>query len=248
MPGTKRLPKRIQRQIDKAVQRYIEKRISYERISRSIYNYLLDHEKLAGKFHSIRYRVKDPEHLRNKLERKALEARRRHGRFAIDENNVFSKIDDLAGVRVLHLHTNQIDEINGALKEIFKEMSHKILEGPMANTWDDEYRTIFKKFGIRTRPRDSMYTSVHYVIQAPDGLRCEVQVRTLMEEVWGEVSHTIDYPHPTESLPCREQIKVLARVTSGCTRLVDSIFLSHAEYGGVASARPRKSRPRRRRR
>ena len=48
-----------------------------------------------------------------------------------------------------------------------------------------------------------------------------------MEEVWGEVSHIIDYPHPSKDLACREQIKVLARATSTCTRLVDSIFRSH---------------------
>jgi hypothetical protein len=41
-----------------------------------------------------------------------------------------------------------------------------------------------------------MYTSVHYIIgsgsQTP--LTCEIQVRTLMEEVWGEVDHKINYP------------------------------------------------------
>jgi len=71
-----------------------------------------------------------------------------------------------------------------------------------------------------------MYTSVHYVI-ASGSMRtvaCEIQVRTLMEEVWGEVDHMINYPHQTPHLPCREQIRALARVTSSATRLVDSIF------------------------
>lgn len=148
---------------------------------------------------------------------------------SITEKNLFAKIDDLAGVRILHLYTNQVEEINQALRGIFKEITHKIVEGPIANTWDDEYRAIFKKFKIAIRDRDSMYTSVHYVVEAPDGLKCEVQVRTLMEEVWGEVSHTVDYPDPTDNPSCREQIKVLARLTSGCTRLVDSIFLSFLE-------------------
>lgn len=51
-----------------------------------------------------------------------------------------------------------------------------------------------------------------------------------MEEVWGEVDHSINYPHKTESLPCREQIKALARATSSCSRLVDSIFTSFDDY------------------
>jgi hypothetical protein len=43
------------------------------------------------------------------------------------------------------------------------------------------------------------------------------------------VDHKINYPHKSESLSCREQIKVLARVTSSCSRLVDSIFHSYEE-------------------
>jgi ppGpp synthetase/RelA/SpoT-type nucleotidyltranferase len=60
-------------------------------------------------------------------------------------------------------------------------------------------------------------------------MTAEIQVRTLMEEVWGEVDHTMNYPYPVESLACREQLKVLARVTSSASRLVDSIFATVAE-------------------
>ena len=77
-----------------------------------------------------------------------------------------------------------------------------------------------------------MYTSVHYVIELNTASRvcCELQVRTLADEVWGEVSHVVDYPTPTKSIACKEQLKVLARITSGCTRLVDSIFRSRQEF------------------
>jgi ppGpp synthetase/RelA/SpoT-type nucleotidyltranferase len=76
-----------------------------------------------------------------------------------------------------------------------------------------------------------MYPSVHYVLRANQEteLTAELQVRTLMEEVWGEVSHRVDYPTATQNRACRDQLKVLARLTSGCTRLVDSIFKSHRE-------------------
>jgi putative GTP pyrophosphokinase len=50
-----------------------------------------------------------------------------------------------------------------------------------------------------------------------------------MEEVWGEVDHKLNYPHPTESVACREQIRALARSTSSATRLVDSIFATVAD-------------------
>jgi ppGpp synthetase/RelA/SpoT-type nucleotidyltranferase len=61
-------------------------------------------------------------------------------------------------------------------------------------------------------------------------MTAEIQVRTLMEEVWGEVDHTMNYPYPVESLACREQLKVLARVTSSASRLVDSIFATVADH------------------
>jgi hypothetical protein len=91
---------------------------------------------------------------------------------------------------------------------------------------------LFEQMGITTKDSPSLYTSVHYVI-APNRrtrITCEIQVRTLAEELWGEVNHSINYPQLSDSLPCREQIKVLARVTSSCTRLVDAIFSSHEDH------------------
>ena len=135
----------------------------------------------------------------------------------------------------MHLHTRQVEEIDIELKRIFDENMLILVEGPTARTWDDEMRSYFKGIGMDIHPyldkNPDMYTSVHYVIKlnSRTEITCEIQVRTLMEEVWGEVSHAINYPHPTDSLSCREQIKVLARVTSGCTRLVDSIFTTHNE-------------------
>jgi len=51
-----------------------------------------------------------------------------------------------------------------------------------------------------------------------------VQVRTLFEEIWGEVDHALNYPTPTETISCREQLKVLAKLVGAGSRLVDSIF------------------------
>ena len=102
----------------------------------------------------------------------------------------------------------------------------------VAYTWDFENEKYFKGMGFTTERDETLYTSVHYYIQASrkTRMRCELQVRTLAEEVWGEVSHTINYPYKTASLECREQLKVLARIASGNTRLVDSIFASFAEH------------------
>ena len=65
---------------------------------------------------------------------------------------------------------------------------------------------------------------------AKSDVTCEIQVRTLFEEIWGEIDYTINYPHATNSIACKEQIRVLAKLVSAGTRLADSIFRTYDEY------------------
>lgn len=182
--------------------------------------------------HSMKWRVKEPSHLEEKLQRKIVESHESGRPINIDNENLFLKINDLAGFRLIHLHTRQMADINNALLELFDEERLRLREGPIARTWDDESRDYFKQIGIRTKASRSLYTSVHYIIEPNRRTKytCEIQVRTLAEEVWGEVSHKINYPTPTNSVACEEQLKVLARLASGCSRLVDSIFKSDEDH------------------
>jgi ppGpp synthetase/RelA/SpoT-type nucleotidyltranferase len=186
---------------------------------------------LSQYIHSVKGRVKDPSHLEDKLKRKLRAAKSEGIAFDITRDNLFFKITDLAGFRILHLYTRQMEGINKALIQLFEELQYPLVKGPEARTWDDEYREYFHEIGIETVPNKRLYTSVHYVLETSQRTKYtfELQVRTLAEELWGEVDHTINYPHESNLFTCREQIKVLARVTSSCTRLVDSIFRSHEE-------------------
>ena len=213
------------------VRHFVDNQASFDGLLYQLRGHVEGSRRLKDLAHSVKWRVKDPEHLRAKLIRKGLEARDKGNDFPYTQKNLFKEINDLAGFRILHLHTRQIEEINQELLAIFKEQRWLKLEGPSARTWDDESRQYFRDIGIKTERSSSMYTSVHYIVQpnSRTELTCEIQVRTLMEEVWGEVDHQINYPEKANSLSCREQIKVLARVTSSCSRLVDSIFLTHKE-------------------
>ena len=176
--------------------------------------------------HSLKHRVKEPSHLRDKLTRKLVAAKEDGREFGINCDNLFEKINDLAGLRILHLHTMQIRAIHEQLMDLFEEQKYTLIEEPTANCWDVEFENLFRSFGIATESRDSMYTTIHYVLEANQRskLTCEIQVRSLMDEVWGEVSHRVNYPHESSSQACQDQLKVLARLTSGGVRLVDSIF------------------------
>lgn len=190
---------------------------------------LLGTPTLMDLVHSTKSRLKDPDHLKDKLFRKLEESKKKKRKFSITEKNLFHKINDLAGFRILHLHTEQIISIDRELRKVFREFRLPFYEDPKAKTWDDESRAFFEKHGLKTEKSPTMYTSVHYVVESNSNTRttCEIQVRTLAEELWGEVDHTMNYPHECAISSCREQIKVLARVTSSCTRLVDSIFRTY---------------------
>ena len=206
----------------------------FDTFAQSLAFHLGDNEELSPYIHFMKYRVKDVDHLREKIKKKALEQKRHGKTLNINPDNLFTEIPDLAGVRILHLHTEQIREINRIVLSILEEHQYSLIDGPSAICWDVEYEKIFQGFGIQTDTRESMYTSIHYIIGAnkKTKITAELQIRTLMEEVWGEVSHRVDYPNESTVRSCRDQLKVLARLTSGCTRLVDSIFKSNAESGG----------------
>lgn len=217
--------------ITRLVDHYKKNQDRFSQFLEQLRGLFLGEKPLTKHVHSIKWRLKDPEHLRRKLTQKLKESRKPNRAFAITKENLFYKINDLVGVRILHLHTRQMEEIDRAIKALFSDQRYHILRGPIAKTWDDESRDYFASIGIKTEKSPSMYTSVHYEVRESSRRKYtfELQIRTLMEEVWGEVSHTLNYPEPTRSLACREQIQVLARATSTCTRLVDSIFKTHDE-------------------
>jgi GTP pyrophosphokinase len=231
--------------IRELVQHYVKNQSHFTLVLSQLKDLVLSDPHLMSQVHSIKWRVKDPDHLRDKLLRKLAESRATKKPFGITKENLFSKINDLAGFRILHLHARQTDHINKALLRRFDEALYRRVEGPIAKTWDDESRKYFNGINIRTERNNesSLYTSVHYVIRPNVKTKstCEIQVRTLADEVWGEVDHAINYPYRVSSVACREQIQVLARVTTSCSRLVDSIFRSFEENQEMIRAAAKRS-------
>ena len=179
--------------------------------------------------HSVKTRLKDQNHLKEKILRKWTETG------TISPENIFEKITDLAGTRVLHLHQEQFPFIH---KEILLKVNHMkdwhLPEPPMAYTWDPESKQFFENLDIKVQVKESFYTSVHYLVRPRQDspLCCEIQVRTLFEEIWGEVDHSLNYPELSANISCREQLRVLAKLVGAGSRLVDSIFRSSGTQSG----------------
>jgi len=227
--STRELPPAEEERIRAIVARFESQRELVSQFLENVHIMFTGSAELMTLVHSAKRRVKDPTHLRDKLADKLVKAGEA---FDISPENLHSKITDLAGYRILHLHTRQMEQINKVILSLIDEAQYALIENPKARIWDDESKSYFEGIGIATVVSANMYSSVHYVIQASSKTKftCEIQVRTPAEEVWGEVDHNFNYPHPTESIACREQIRVLARVASSCSRLVDSIFKSYEDF------------------
>ena len=235
------MPKKLtdveRRRIDAAVRHFVDNRRSFELVIEALLESLTQDPELKDFVHFTRHRVKAEDSLRAKLERRApfmedMEDKSAAGGIDfIDESNLFEAITDLAGLRIIHLHTEQLIRMHPLILKILEREKYTLAGPPTAYCWDVEYRDLFEGVGIKTIQRQSMYTTVHYDILAKreTGIRCELQVRSLVDEVWAEVSHRVNYPNTSPSATCRDQMKVLARLTSGCGRLVDSIFKTHHE-------------------
>jgi putative GTP pyrophosphokinase len=220
--------------VHELVAHYESNRSTFTRFLTSLQDQVSTYQNLAPYVHSLKWRTKDPASLEDKLFRKIADSKKDGRKFTITKSNLFVRVNDLAGLRILHLNTDQLSPIAQGLQELFSEEAYTLFEKPSARTWDDESRALLTDMGFKivSKPsKPSFYTSVHYVIKPNKKTQytCEIQVRTLMEEVWGEVDHRLNYPHKTTLLACREQLAALARATSSCSRLVDSIFRTHAD-------------------
>ena len=175
--------------------------------------------------HSVRSRMKDLQHLREKIQRKS------STEDPITPENIFDRITDIAGVRVLHLHQAQFTQIHRAINQKLDSQDWILYEEPKAYTWDPESQSFFADQGLNVEVKESLYTSIHYVIKPRENspVSCEIQVRTLFEEVWGEIDHLVNYPKLTDNVVCREQIGVLARLVGAGSRLADSICRVYAD-------------------
>ncbi|WP_278537721.1 RelA/SpoT domain-containing protein [Delftia acidovorans] len=217
--------KPTKRQLDSLLAAYEARKSQFELFRMQVEGFFLKSPQFQGSplplVHSVKSRLKDPDHLRDKIIRKFVDE-------PITEKTLFSRITDFAGVRVLHLHSLQFAEIHKEIRKSIDDGFWSLMESPVAYSWDPEATAALTALGIDAKTRESYYTSIHYVVKPrPESdLSCEIQVRTLFEEAWGEIDHALNYPHPTDNIACREQLRVMAKFASTGTRLADSIFKS----------------------
>lgn len=121
------------------------------------------------------------------------------------KNTTLDKITDYAGLRILCLFEEDLSIVHGKLLEIMKKENLSITNFKIYNFKDDYFRkkfitTLQTAFPNITEPevdeKLSGYKSIHYIVTINHGgyiCPLEIQLRTLLQDVWGELEHALSY-------------------------------------------------------
>ena len=168
---------------------FVDYKVSYENQAGFIANILRSQPMI----HSVKSRIKEPDRLIEKIIRKTEDRRLKYGddfQFTLD--NYKNEINDLIGIRVIHIFKDQWQDIHEFITKTWKviEVTANVREG-------DNTRK-FEELNIEVRSRISGYRSVHYLVEfypTNEKVIAEIQVRTIFEEGYGEIDHRLRYSH-----------------------------------------------------
>lgn len=193
--------------IHACIKEYCDRAKDYELLIQQFSTHVQSAPSIAPHVHSVRFRLKDPLHLADKLVRKCLAKERPRN---ITPNTFFSAVDgvtDLGAVRILHLRRDEWRQLHDYFMAPAKLKGMSIVEktAHIKPGKPDEYIAAgrFEKSEIKSDV-ESGYTSLHYIFKSSNGLHGELlfecQVRTLFEEGWGELDHQSNYPYKANSI------------------------------------------------
>lgn len=145
--------------------------------------------------YTIKHRLKKEDRLVEKLEADISPE-------PIDANNYQDKIFDLLGLRIVCLRHSDVQKIEQYLNSLKEE--NKLLFAKEPERKLPPYLWVEKKEGSYPDGdiQYSGYSSVHYIVKPGSSagvppelsnLCCEIQVRTILEEAWGEIDHKYRY-------------------------------------------------------
>ncbi len=173
----------------------------------------------AENVHSVRRRVKKPDHLIEKIIRKG----NKYVAKGINLSNYKEIVTDMIGIRVLHLFKDDWIKIHDEILEYWEPK-----ETPQVNirTGDGnlgEMKKLVEEKGCEVLEREHGYRSVHYLIGTPlskdEEVLIEIQVRTVFEEAWSEIDHIIRYPYDTENPLINEYLAIFNRIAGSADEM-----------------------------
>ncbi|OKY75515.1 MAG: GTP pyrophosphokinase [Desulfobulbaceae bacterium DB1] len=180
---------------------FFKEKEKYEKFAEYIVHLIRDDPSAPKEnLHTITYRIKDNVRLIEKIDK---ENRELDGDTEpIIPKNFQTRIGDLLGIRLICLRLSDIKRVEAYLKLLAEEKILRFIRKP----------THKRSFVLPINPgeaipegldlRYSGYSSIHYQVElgensgAPadlQGLQVEFQLRTILEEAWGEIDHKYRY-------------------------------------------------------
>lgn len=216
-------------ELEKIYNDYSMYRKSYETQANLIANILREHKKV----HSVKTRVKDENHLIEKIIRKTEARRNKYGKdFNFTVENYREEITDLVGIRVIHIFKEDWEEIHDFITKMWnvKEIVANIRKGDNTKT--------FEELGIEVCSRLSGYRSVHYLIESyptTEKVITEVQVRTIFEEGYGEIDHQLRYSLNEIPEILEQNLMLLNRIAGSSDEMASLINLLSKNFKDIES-------------
>lgn len=165
--------------------------------------------------HSVRWRTKDVQHLIRKIVRKRAEKVEKY--LSISRENYQEVVGDLIGVRAIHLFKDDLIEIDREVRlrwEIRETPTIYIREG------DQNCPSIEQPYNQKVHKAG--YRSAHYIIESKptkETVVAELQVRTIFEEGWSEIDHTLRYPDHSDDRDLQSVLTLFNRIAGSADEI-----------------------------
>ena len=179
---------------------FLKEKIKYEKLGDYILHLIQDDPSAPkNNFHTITYRIKEENRFIEKIERQNKSLAPGHPPITV--KNFKERMGDLLGIRLICLRLDDIKIIESYLLYLAEENIFRFIEKPKQK----------RSFIIPVDPDQENYShdllyggysSIHYQISLSDGLtvpaelkglQAELQLRTILEEAWGEIDHKYRY-------------------------------------------------------
>jgi putative GTP pyrophosphokinase len=165
--------------------------------------------------HSVRWRIKDPKHLVMKIVRKSAAGVDKYN--SITSHNYHDVVTDLIGIRAIHLFKEDLKNIDSEVREKWDTY-----EVPTIYIRDGDSENIAISGDYKIEKHEFGYRSAHYIIESKplkQKVLAELQVRTIFEEGWSEIDHTLRYPNHTDNPDIKSSLTIFNRMAGSADEI-----------------------------
>lgn len=234
-------------ELEKIYNNYVSRMPQLEELKKEILSLL--NEVIGGRAHSVRGRIKDPDHLIEKIIRNCIEKPDKYAKVSCDD--YYKLITDLIGFRIIIIDKREWRNVHYELLDTFHNDPNKYLkdnaydsviehynqyspedkstekrmsssfhsERPQVYITSEDDRDLYADDFLKVDSSKRHYRSLHYIVRYGK-YYFEIQVRTIFEEGWLEFDHKITYPYDKFNSKKKEYLKVLNNLASAADQLI----------------------------